>query len=255
MFTPSLASAGPRPVLPPTLQPNAIAAMAPRASRGLSAFLAVGCYALLGGVGYLAALFRHEAPAPPPLVTHGVIDLRGEPIPVRSEPAPLLLPAPAGPTEASASNSEVSAVEPDPVPATPDRFSDVDASLNPGRAVSSHATFQGDPQGSTLRQGSPTGVKGGTGPMEVESASVRILSQVQPNYPQMARIARIQGPVVLRMTIDTQGIPTDVQVASGPHALQAEAVRAARLWRFVPATVDGHPTAATFQLTIVFSLR
>ena len=86
-------------------------------------------------------------------------------------------------------------------------------------------------------------------------AQVRILSQVQPVYPSLARAARVQGPVVLRMTIDTLGVPTDVQVASGHPALQAEAMRAARLWRFAPAMVNGQALSATFQLTIIFSLR
>ena len=86
-------------------------------------------------------------------------------------------------------------------------------------------------------------------------AQVQILSQVQPTYPILAKMTRVQGPVVLRMTIDRHGVPTEVLVASGPQPLQAEAVRAAKLWRFVPATVDGQAVAATFQLTILFSLR
>lgn len=252
MSTPSLVSAGLRPALPPTLQPNAIAEMAPRASRGLSAFLAIGCYSLLGGIGFLAAQWRGAAPVPPvPLVTHGVIDLRSDPSPVRPTPVAPARSAQARPAEATASEPQQSAPV-EAVPDTPNRFSFVDNSLNPVGGANSRSASQADGMAST----NPTTERpGGTGPVELVTASVRILSQVQPNYPTMAKLARIQGPVVLRMTIDPQGIPTDVQVASGHPALQAEAVRAARLWRFVPATVDGRPTAATFQLTILFSLR
>jgi protein TonB len=141
------------------------------------------------------------------------------------------------------------------IPDTPARLSSVDRSLEGGGQVSPNHGSAGEPGASPAGTGERGGSSAGDGPREISSASIRILSQVQPTYPAMAKLARIQGPVVLRMTIDSQGIPTEVQVASGHHALQAEAVRAARLWRFVPATVDGLPTAATFQLTILFTLR
>jgi protein TonB len=94
------------------------------------------------------------------------------------------------------------------------------------------------------------------GPLEVDFRQMRILSQVPPVYPALARMIKAQGAVELRMTIDAQGVPTDIQVISGPHPLLVnEAVRVARLWRFQPATQDGIPVAAAFRLTVGFRLE
>jgi len=61
--------------------------------------------------------------------------------------------------------------------------------------------------------------------------------------------------VVIRMTIDERGLPSDVQAVSGIPVLQAPALRAARQWRFEPARQNGQPVAATFLLTLNFVLR
>ena len=92
--------------------------------------------------------------------------------------------------------------------------------------------------------------------MQLDFQQVRVLHQVQPVYPALARLTRAQGTVELRMTIDGAGVPTDVEVLSGPHPLlSAEAVRVARLWRFQPATVDGAAVPASFRLTVAFRLE
>jgi protein TonB len=85
--------------------------------------------------------------------------------------------------------------------------------------------------------------------------TLRILRQVDPLYPPFARMAHIQGAVVLLMTIDEQGIPADIQVIEGHMALLEEALRAARQWRFEPARADGRPVPATFKLTLNFRLK
>jgi protein TonB len=91
--------------------------------------------------------------------------------------------------------------------------------------------------------------------VELDFSQVRVLKQVAPIYPGLARLVKAQGPVELRLTIDTEGVPSNVEVVSGPHALLiGEAVRVARLWRFQPATVNGRPVAAAFHLTVSFRL-
>jgi protein TonB len=87
------------------------------------------------------------------------------------------------------------------------------------------------------------------------SVGLGIRHQVAPAYPDMARMARIQGVVVLHMTVDEQGQPMQVQVLEGHAVFHASAVAAARQWRFVPALLDGHPVKASFKLTLKFSLR
>jgi protein TonB len=92
--------------------------------------------------------------------------------------------------------------------------------------------------------------------VELDAQAVRVLHQVPPVYPALARLLRAQGPVELRMTIDAAGVPMEIQVVSGPHPLLVnEALRVARLWRFQPATLNGAAVAATFRLTVAFRLE
>ncbi len=91
--------------------------------------------------------------------------------------------------------------------------------------------------------------------MEVSFNSVSILQQVQPAYPSLARLAHKQGDVVLIMTINEQGTPTDVKMDSGDAIFRADAIRAAQQWRFTPARLDGQPHSARFRLTLQFRMR
>lgn len=92
-------------------------------------------------------------------------------------------------------------------------------------------------------------------PMEVNCSAVSVLHQIQPIYPSLARMAHKEGDVVLIMTIDDQGVPTDVKMDSGDTVFRNDAIRAAQQWRFTPARFDGQPHAARFRLTIQFRLR
>ena len=76
-----------------------------------------------------------------------------------------------------------------------------------------------------------------------------------PEYPEEARAARIQGVVVLRTTILADGTVGDVEVERGlPLGLTEAALAAIRQWRFTPATLDGQPVAVHYVLTVRFQL-
>ncbi len=112
----------------------------------------------------------------------------------------------------------------------------------------------------TLPTGATSGTGSGTGSapsiVDFDFRQMRVLHQVAPIYPAMARLARIQGDVVLLMTVDPQGVPTEVRALSGPHpSLEQEAMRVARFWRFEPATLNGQPVSAQFRLTLLFRLK
>jgi protein TonB len=89
----------------------------------------------------------------------------------------------------------------------------------------------------------------------VDVNMVRILHQVTPGYPALARMTHVQGAVVLLMTIDETGAPTEVKVLEGHPGLQEAALQAARQWRFEPARVEGRPVPASFRLTLNFRLQ
>lgn len=98
MSIPSHASASQRPVLlPPTLQPHAIASMAPPASLGMSAFIAFGCYALLGGAGFAAAHLKVVSqPIHQTLPPGVVVDINPVKAEILRTTTPLERPAKAG---------------------------------------------------------------------------------------------------------------------------------------------------------------
>ena len=113
--------------------------------------------------------------------------------------------------------------------------------------------------GNNLVTGTPTG-RGpldspASQPIEMSANAVSILHQIRPVYPSLARVAHKEGDVVLIMTINEQGIPTDVKVDSGDAIFRGDAIRAAQQWRFTPARFDGQPHSARFRLTLQFRLR
>ena len=76
-----------------------------------------------------------------------------------------------------------------------------------------------------------------------------------PAYPPLAKIARIQGTVVVEIIVGTDGIPTSAHAVEGPPQLRAVAESYAMGWKFEPAMLNGSPQAARFKLTMPFKLR
>ena len=86
----------------------------------------------------------------------------------------------------------------------------------------------------------------------------RIKVKVQPPapaYPPDAKEARIQGTVVVSLTIDPEGKVTEAKALSGPVELQQCALEYAKTWEFEPAMVKGKPMWARFKLTMPFRLK
>lgn len=242
--------------LPPTLQPNAIAAMAPHTDRRTTAGLSLLTYGLLAGA-MLAVAAAHPKVAEVIYRTSGPIPLTNYERPVQATVQPVARPAAQAASSPKIDPGKTLVEAPksaEPLdPAMPHGFSNE----NPSNEVvgTSSTTSSTLPPGLATPSGntSDTGTVGTT--VELTMAQVRVLSAVNPVYPSTARLIRAQGPVELRMTIDAQGVPTDVQVVSGHPVFHAEALRAARLWRFEPAQMGGRAVPASFRLTINFRLQ
>jgi len=77
-----------------------------------------------------------------------------------------------------------------------------------------------------------------------------------PAYTEIARLARIQGLVVLRATIDRDGRVTDARIEKGlGFGLDEASLETVRRWTFEPATLRGRPVAVFYYLTVRFELR
>ncbi len=125
----------------------------------------------------------------------------------------------------------------------------------------------GDPNGAA--GGVMGGILGGigTGPAPIVKAAPpkkmnvssgvmagNILVKTQPQYPAIAKAARIQGTVVLQATISKTGTIEGLTVVSGPPMLQQAALDAVRSWRYKPYLLNGEPVEVGTQINVVFSL-
>jgi TonB family protein len=81
----------------------------------------------------------------------------------------------------------------------------------------------------------------------------RIIHQVMPEYPELARQAGVQGTVVLDTVVSVEGAVTQVKFVSGPEALSQAAKDAVRWWRYEPYFVNGQP--ATVETTVAVDFR
>jgi TonB family protein len=71
-----------------------------------------------------------------------------------------------------------------------------------------------------------------------------------PDYPPLAAMARIQGDVTLRLTIDpATGEVTSVEASSGNKILQDTAVAAAKKWRLEPNSTGAEKVSVTMRYT------
>jgi periplasmic protein TonB len=244
----------PRPAesLPPTLLPNPVLMAAPSPDRMTSLLVACTVYCALGGA--VLGGTRHLVTHPPKTTTTFILTPREGP----ELPEVKLPPQPTG---GSPRPEGFKTIEPEP---NRDVVPDVTPTTVPTLDQSHFVAASPDPGVGPRIEGLPTNTVPtppvttvrSTTPVAFEFTQIRILQQVSPVYPALARMIKAQGPVELRMTINTSGVPTDVEVISGPHPLLInEALRVARLWRFQPAMVDGSPVTATFRLTVGFRLE
>jgi len=82
------------------------------------------------------------------------------------------------------------------------------------------------------------------------------ISAPAPRYPEAARRARIQGAVILELTIGKDGTVKNVKVLRGlPLGCTDAAVEAVKKWRFKASTLNGKPVEVIYVLTVKFSLQ
>jgi len=94
------------------------------------------------------------------------------------------------------------------------------------------------------------------GMVDFDFSQIRVRYQPPaPAYPIEAKLARVQGTVVLSLIIDPKGEPVRVDAEEGPVPLLTTAIAYALDWRFEPAKLNGVPQYARFKLTMPFRLR
>ena len=81
-----------------------------------------------------------------------------------------------------------------------------------------------------------------------------LLRKVSPNYPPLARQARIQGVVVLQAQISKEGSIENLQLISGHPMLAPAAIEAVKQWKYKPYLLNGEPVEVETQVQVNFTL-
>jgi protein TonB len=80
------------------------------------------------------------------------------------------------------------------------------------------------------------------------------VSTPQPQYPSLARGAKIEGDVVIDAVIDTTGSVVEMRVINGHPLLIQAAMNALKKWRYEPTYLNEEPVAVQLLVTIRFRL-
>jgi protein TonB len=81
-----------------------------------------------------------------------------------------------------------------------------------------------------------------------------LLHKVTPQYPPLAKQARIQGTVVLSALIGKDGSIQNLKVVSGHPMLTNAALEAVKEWKYKPYILNGEPVEVDTTINVNFSL-
>jgi len=115
-------------------------------------------------------------------------------------------------------------------------------------SLSSNASSSGAGGGGAVGAGT-----GGGGPGYIPP---QFLMRYKPPYPDQARAMRLEGIVLLLVSVDAAGHVTDARLSHscGHEVLDRAALSAVRSWRFIPARQANQPISATVEVPIRFHL-
>ncbi len=85
--------------------------------------------------------------------------------------------------------------------------------------------------------------------------SPRKIVDVRPQYPEIARAARVEGTIIMEAVLDTSGRVTQLRVLKSVPMLDQAAVDAVRQWRYTPSVYGGHPVSVLMTITVRFTLQ
>lgn len=171
-----------------------------------------------------------------------------QPVPVIETVAPLLSAVPT----AASPDSAVGLIEANPATT----ISQGSGSNDDGAGTGSRrgaGPGPGDGIGDGMRQGTGGDVyqvgNGVTPPV--------LMRQVKPSYTREAMNVRMAGAAIVECVVTPDGTVTDVRIVRSldkRYGLDEEALKAARLWRFRPATLHGKPVAVRITIELSFSI-
>jgi protein TonB len=102
------------------------------------------------------------------------------------------------------------------------------------------------------------------GPPVIDQGPMRVGGDIQaperihyiaPDYPELARRARLEGFVILQAVIDKQGDVKNVEVLRGLGlGLDVAAMDAVQQWKYTPTFYSGRPVEVILTVNVIFTL-
>jgi TonB family protein len=83
----------------------------------------------------------------------------------------------------------------------------------------------------------------------------RVIEKTDPEYSEEARLAHLEGLILLRLIVDATGLVRDLKVTTPIGlGLDEKAIEAVSKWRFAPGVKDGQAVAVTVPVEVNFRL-
>jgi len=80
----------------------------------------------------------------------------------------------------------------------------------------------------------------------------KLISSAPPEYPPLAKMARIQGTVRLAATISKDGTIQNLKVIAGHPLLVKAALESVQRWRYEPTLLNGQPVEVVTTIAVPF---
>jgi protein TonB len=85
--------------------------------------------------------------------------------------------------------------------------------------------------------------------------SAMVMKKIAPNYPPLAKSARVSGVVHLAAVIAKDGTIQELHVTGGPALLQQAAMDAVKQWVYRPTLLNGEPVQVETTIDVNFTLN
>jgi protein TonB len=81
------------------------------------------------------------------------------------------------------------------------------------------------------------------------------IHDVLPVYPEAARLARVEGLVIIEAVIGPTGSVAEARVLRSKPLLDQAAIDAVRQWKYTPTLLNGIPVPVIMTVTVNFTLK
>ena len=131
----------------------------------------------------------------------------------------------------------------------------VDTRSNPRSSrKTAHAAYSATVEKAALDQASSGDEEIGTINVAPSVMEANLVASRVPAYPETAKEAHIEGPVVVQAIISKDGFVDHVHVIQGNPRLRSAAAEAVQKWRYKPYLINGKPVEVATTITVDFTL-